>query len=124
MRGKDLQPSELKIMNIVWQEHPIPAKRIVQLLTPETGWSKNTIYTLTTRIIAKGFIRRTDPGFVCEPLVTREEVQRRENQSLLNRLYGGSAALLFARMLGDSALKKDEITELRNLLAEAEKNAE
>lgn len=83
MRGKDLQPSELKIMNIVWQEHPIPAKRIVQLLTPETGWSKNTIYTLTTRIIAKGFIRRTDPGFVCEPLVTREEVQRRENQSLL-----------------------------------------
>ena len=70
MRGKDLQPCELKIMNIVWQEHPIPAKRIVQLLTPETGWSKNTIYTLTTRIIAKGFIRRTDPGFVCEPLVT------------------------------------------------------
>ena len=116
MGKKNLQPGELKIMNIVWEKAPIRASEIANLLSAQTGWSKNTIYTLTTRIIEKGFIRRTDPGFICEPAVSREEIQRRENRSLLDALYNGSAKLLFARILGDEMLPKEDISELREML--------
>ena len=116
MGKKNLQPGELKIMNIVWEKAPIRASKIANILSAQTGWSKNTIYTLTTRIIEKGFIRRTDPGFICEPAVSREEIQRRENRSLLDALYNGSAKLLFARILGDEMLPKEDISELREML--------
>ena len=116
MGKKNLQPGELKIMNIVWEKAPIRASEIANLLSAQTGWSKNTIYTLTTRIIEKGFIRRTDPGFICEPAVSREEIQRRENRSLLDALYNGSAKLLFARILDDEMLPKEDISELREML--------
>ena len=116
MGKKNLQPGELKIMNIVWEKAPIRASEIANILSAQTGWSKNTIYTLTTRIIEKGFIRRTDPGFICEPAVSREEIQRRENRSLLDALYNGSAKLLFARVLGDEMLPKEDISELREML--------
>ena len=123
MKGKDLQPCEMKVMNVVWDEHPIRANRIAAILMPQTGWSKNTIYTLITRIVAKGLMQRTDPGFVCEPLITREEVQRKENQSFLDMLYHGSAKLLFARMIGDETLSAEDIAELRAMLDRAEEEA-
>lgn len=123
MKRRDLQPCEMKIMNVVWDEHPIRANRIAAILMPQTGWSKNTIYTLITRIVAKGLMQRTDPGFVCEPLITREEVQRKENQSFLDLLYNGSAKLLFARMLGDEKLSREDLAELREMLDRAEQEA-
>ena len=87
----------------------------------ETGWSKNTIYTLITRAVNKGFIQRTDPGFICTPLVSREEIQRHENQTLLNRLYNGSAKQLFARMMGDHTFSKEDLTDIRAMLDQEEK---
>lgn len=124
MGKKNLQSGELKVMNVVWEKAPIRASEIASILSAETGWSKNTVYTLTTRIVAKGFIRRTDPGFVCEPAVTREEIQRRENRSLLDSLYNGSAKLLFARLLHDEELPREELSELRSMLEELEQAEE
>lgn len=122
MGKKNLQPGELKIMNLVWEKAPIRASEIASILAAETGWSKNTIYTLITRIVEKGFIRRTDPGFVCEPAVSREEIQRRENRSLLDSLYHGSAKLLFARLLDDEDISRDELSELREMLDQIEQS--
>ncbi len=122
MKQRDLQPCELKVMNVVWKEHPIRASRIAAILMPETGWSKNTVYTLVTRIVGKGLLKRTDPGFVCEPAIAREEIQRRENASFLELLYDGSAKLLFARMLGDRMFTREELAELRGMLDAAERN--
>ena len=120
MGKKNLQPGEIKIMNIVWEKAPIRASEVASLLSAETGWSKNTVYTLITRIVANGFIRRTDPGFICEPAVSREEIQRRENRSLLDSLYQGSAKLLFARLLHDEEIPQEELSELRGMLDQME----
>lgn len=121
MGKHNLQPGEMKIMNVIWDKAPIRASEIARLLSAETGWSKNTIYTLTTRMVAKGFVRRSDPGFVCVPAVSREEIQRRETRSLLDALYHGSAKLLLARLVGDEAISAADLAELRELLERQEK---
>lgn len=120
MPKKELQPSELKVMQVVWSNAPIRASEIVAQLETETGWAKNTIYTLITRAVNKGFIQRTDPGFVCTPLVSREEIQRHENQTFLKRLYNGSAKQLFARMIGDHNFSREDLEEIRAMLDQEE----
>lgn len=119
MKSAKIQPSEMKVMNVLWEDSPIRASEIVERLSAQTSWSANTIYTLITRIIKKGFVQRTDPGFWCTPLVSKEEVQREENQSLLDLLYEGSVKKLFARMLGDCKLSQNDIEEIQELLNEA-----
>ena len=45
MNGKKivhLGDSELKVMEVVWQEGALPAKQIAVSLTKQFGWNKNT----------------------------------------------------------------------------------
>ncbi len=116
MKHYELQPSELKIMNVIWDHHPISASEIASILMKETAWSKNTIYTLITRVVKKGFVKRTDPNFVCEPIITRKQIQQQETKSLVDRLYAGSLNMLFARIIEDENLSDAELDELRKLL--------
>ncbi len=120
MAKKELQPSELKVMHVIWTSAPIKASEIAARLAPETGWSKNTIYTLLTRAVNKGFVQRTDPGFICSPLISREEVQRHENHTFLERLYNGSAKQLFARMIGDHAFSPEDLADIRAMIDQEE----
>lgn len=108
--------SEAKIMEILWQRGPLSAKQISLIAANTIGWNKNTTYTVIKKLEAKGFLRRDDPGFLCTPLISREEVQKKEASSLLNRLFGGSRKALFSALLEDETLSEDEIAELKELI--------
>jgi len=113
---KKLQDSELKVMNVIWREQPVPAARVAELLKSEIGWNVNTCYTLIKRCIEKGAVVREDPGFVCRALVTKEEAQRAETEGLIDKLFDGSADKLFAALLGSRRLSSDEIGRLREMV--------
>ena len=108
--------SEAKIMEIVWERGPLSAKEISLIAAASIGWNKNTTYTVIKKLEAKGFIRRDDPGFICTPLVSREEMQKKEAVSLLNRVFGGSRKALFSALLDDEKLTEQEIGELRKMI--------
>ena len=108
--------SEAKIMEILWQRGPLSAKEISLIAADTIGWNKNTTYTVIKKLEAKGFLRRDDPGFLCTPLITREEIQKREASSLLDRLFGGSRKALFSALLEDETLSEEELAELRELI--------
>ena len=113
---KKLFDSEAKLMEIIWERSPICAKDISLIAQDSIGWNKNTTYTVLKKLVAKGFIKRTDPGFICEPLVSRQEAQRSEAKSLLSKVFGGSRKALFSALLEDEQLTDDEIAELRALI--------
>ena len=99
--------SEIKIMEVLWREGDVTAKYIAEVLAREVGWNKNTTYTLIKRCIGKGAIERIEPNFICHPLIPREAVQNAETDALINRLYGGSADMLFAALLGRKGLSEN-----------------
>lgn len=115
MREK-LFDSEAKVMEIIWDKCPISAKEISLIAAESIGWNKNTTYTVIKKLEAKGFIRRDDPGFICTPLVSRDEMRKAEARSLLNRMFGGSRKALFSALLEDEQLSENEIDELRKLI--------
>ena len=113
---KKLFESEAKVMEIIWDRGPLPAKEISLIAADSIGWNKNTTYTVIKKLEAKGFIRRNDPGFICTPLVSREEMQKKEAVSLLNKVFGGSRKAMFSALLDDEELTDRDIEELRNLI--------
>ena len=108
--------SEAKVMEIIWNRGPLSAKEISLIAADSIGWNKNTTYTVIKKLESKGFIKRTDPGFICKPLVSQEEMQKKEAVSLLNKVFGGSRKALFSALLEDEDLSDTEIKELRDLI--------
>ncbi len=108
--------SEAKVMEIIWEKGALSAKEISLIAAETIGWNKNTTYTVIKKLEAKGFIRRDDPGFICTPLVSQEEMQKKEAVSLLNRVFGGSRKALFSALLEEEKLSEQEAEELRKLI--------
>lgn len=108
--------SQAKIMEIIWENSPVSAKEISLIAAETIGWNKNTTYTVIKKLEAKGFIRRDDPGFICTPLVSRNQMQKEEAVSLVKKVFGGSRKALFSALLEEGPLSEDEINELRMLI--------
>lgn len=112
--------SELKIMNVLWQEGDCTAKYISDVLKGETGWNMNTTYTLIKRCIQKGAIKRSEPNFMCHALIPKEEIQAAETDELINKIYDGSADKLFAALIGRKKLSAEQLQKLRDIVGELE----
>ena len=111
-----LYDSEAKVMEILWEEGPLSAKDISLIAARTIGWNKNTTYTVIKKLEAKGFLRRSEPGFLCTPLVSKNQIQKAEAASLVKKIFGGSRKALFSALLEDEPLSEEEIEALRALI--------
>lgn len=113
--------SERKVMEVLWEaDAPLTAKEVAQKLGETVGWNKNTTYTVIKKCVEKGAIQRREPNFQCFPLVRREEVQAAAAAELVDKVFGGSASLLFASLLSGRQLPPEEVQRLRALIDELE----
>ena len=105
--------SELKVMKVLWERGDVTAKEISNILAESVGWNMNTTYTVIKKCVAKGAIERSEPGFVCHALISREQVRAEEAGQLMDKLFDGSPELLFASLLGGRTLTREQIDRLR-----------
>ncbi len=108
--------SELRVMEVLWQEGPIPARRVAEILGEKIGWNKNTTYTVIKKCVDKGAVAREEPDFICRPLVAREEAQKEETDALINRMFGGSSQLFFSSFLRQRGVGEAEAERLLRLI--------
>ncbi len=108
--------SEVKVMEMIWQHEPISAKELSLMAERDIGWNKNTTYTVIKKIESKGYIRRSEPGFICTSLISKDEVRKNETRSLIDKLFAGSKKAFFSSLLEDEELTEEEIAELRAML--------
>lgn len=108
--------SELKVLELLWDGGELAAKDIAAQAREQVGWSKTTTYTVLKKCVEKGLVQRTDPGFCCQALLSRQEAQRRETQGLIDRMYGGDSDQLVASLLEGRPLSPQELARLRRLV--------
>lgn len=110
--------SELKVMKILWENNsnPMEAKQVSVIANEQYGWNKNTTYTLLKRCIEKGVVTREDPGFVCTPLITKEEVQKVEVERLMERVFDGNPKQLFTVLMEKEGITPDKTEILIQLI--------
>ena len=116
-----LSDGEWKLMNCLW-EGPATITALTEGLREETGWQKNTVITMLSRLEKKGAVRHEDGGRakVFYPAMDRSEACRRETKGLLDRLYGGSLGLLVSTLLADEDPSDETLEELDAVLRRAE----
>lgn len=108
--------SELNVMNVLWRYGKLPASQIAQILKEDTGWNRNTTYTVIKKCIEKDAIERTEPNFACRALVSREEVQAQETQDLIDKMFSGSEELFFTSFFSKKNLSEEQLEKMRGLI--------
>ena len=116
--GIKLYDSERKVMAVLWEEGDSTAKHISDILKEQVGWNINTTYTVIKKCIGKGAIERLEPNFLCPALVSREEIQASETDELIDKIYDGSADMLFASLLTRKTLSSEQINRLKKIVEE------
>ena len=108
--------SEYEIMNLLWEAgRPLSVAEIRQGLQG-TGWEATTIKTLISRLTEKGALVRSKAGvYLYAPTLGWEEYTASAADSLVNRLFRGSAKALVASLIGSKDLTEQDMEELRDL---------
>ncbi len=117
-----ISAAESQIMEALWSRGPLTADDLIQSVGPEQGWGMATVKTLINRLLKKQALasERVGGRALYRPLITRESYVTGESQGLLDRLFGGQIAPLVAHYARHRALSAEDITRLKNLIAELE----
>ena len=110
-----LHEGELNIIELLWSNKELAAKDISKIIKEYIGWEKNTTYTVIKRLIDKGAVQRTDPGFICSALVSQRSVREIETKRLLDQFYNGSLQTFISEYLKNQRLSAGDIAELQKL---------
>ncbi len=110
--------SEWAVMRVVWEEHPVTANTIIEVLSKSTDWTPETIRTLINRLMKKGVLghEREGRAYVYTPLVDEADCVRSESQSFLQRVYGGAAKPMLVGLIEECDLSAEDIESLRDIL--------
>lgn len=117
-----ISDAEWQVMQVIWEKGRVGFQEIREALE-STGWSRNTITTLISRLVKKGIAGTDEKGhkYVYFPLVTQDECRRYETMSFLEKVYSGSAKLLVTSFLKNKLLTDKEADELFKTLEEYRK---
>lgn len=113
-----ISESEWTVMEVLWSKGALSPADVIDALSESKAWGPKTIKTFLFRLVHKGILQPTGPRSErrYRPLFTREECLQAENQSFLDRLYGGSAKPMVATFLRNDRLSPEDIAELKALL--------
>ena len=121
MMKLNLSDSEWKLMNRLWSDAPMTITELTAALRDETGWSKNTVITMLSRLESKGAVRYEEGSRAKRyfPAVAREDAAMAEPETFLSKVYGGRLGLMMSAMVDSQALTEDDIAELAAILERA-----
>lgn len=114
-----ISESEWLLMEQLW-EGEMTRQQLSEKL--EKKWNKNTVHTFLARLCAKGFaaVDKERSPHVYRAVVSREECEKQERQSFLQRVYQGNVGSMVAAFVRDGGLSAREAEELRRILGESE----
>ena len=121
-----LSRSELEIMNFLWDIGEATVSETLNAInaTREADVERTTILVQLRRLEQKGWLRHRQEGnkFFYTTNVSRQPVATKGVRELLEKLFGGSPVELVKALFKENDLDKEELTELRKLIAAHSRN--
>lgn len=109
---------ELDVMSILWREGSGTVTEVRAALADELAYT-SVLWVLQT-LEEKGHVRHEKEGraYRYYPTVEPEQAGDSALARIRNTIYQGSASLLFAQLVADEKLGRDELERMRRLLDE------
>jgi predicted transcriptional regulator len=116
----EITGAEHAVMEALWQRSPLTAQEVCEEVCGPRGWTLATVKTLLSRLVAKQAVETAPDGkrFLYTPSIARAAYVGTESRRLVDRLFGGRAAPLFAHLAQSEQLTDDDIVEIEALLKE------
>ena len=134
----EISNAEFEVLEALWQNYPASANDIIAKLNesgdinthgtgevnPEKQWHDKTVKTLLNRLVKKQAIgfEKQQRHYLYSPLLEREAYTLKESKSLIERMFSGKIAPLVAGFAKQNDLNKDDISALKTLISDWEKN--
>lgn len=109
---------ESRFADIIWENEPISSTELVKRSAEMLGWKKSTAYTVLKRLCDKGIFTTAD-GMVSSS-VSKEEFYCVQSERFVKDTFGGSLPAFLAAFTSRKPLTKEEVAELRALVAQFE----
>ena len=118
-----ISDAEHAVMEVLWDRHPQTAVDVCAKVCKQRDWSMPTVKTLLSRLVAKGAVGTEPQGrkFLYSPLIERSDYVGGESRRLVDRLFGGRPASLFAQLAESEVLTDGDLEEIEALLREMRK---
>lgn len=113
--------AELEVLKVLWEEEPLTAKMIAEMLYEEVNSSSiGTVQKLIARLEEKHMVHRDRSESVHRftVKVTREDVAGMQLDEFAGKLSGGSLSPFVLHLVRAKRLGKQEKEEIRRLLDE------
>ena len=105
-----LPDAELEIMGVLWRsDEPMKTADIHKALEKEKNWSISTVHALLEK---RGRLK------YYTPLVAKDNYQKMETKSFLQKFYQNSAKSLIATLVEEQAVTPEEWLELCRMFEE------
>ncbi|MBQ6877783.1 MAG: BlaI/MecI/CopY family transcriptional regulator [Oscillospiraceae bacterium] len=117
-KKEKLNNSQVKVMQLLWETGATTAKNLCLMAAERYDWNKNTTYTIIKSLVEMGAVERSEPDFLCTPLLSLEEVRRTETKGLVDKFFHGSASAFFSAFLEDESISSEELEALKKIINE------
>ena len=125
LKQKQNKPTagELEILDLLWELGAATVRDIYEVMNAR----KPTVYTTVLKLMQimheKGLVERDDSSkaHVYRAKQTQDETQKNLVSDLLEKAFRGSALRLVQHVLETKPASREELTEIRKLITEAEK---
>ena len=118
---KNISESELEVMQVLWKKGECTSLEIIKEVTKKKEWKNNTIMTLVSRLVSKGYIEVIrDKGnlLLYNALVTETDYKTKETNNFIEKMYEGSLNNMLASFAKSKQLSKKDLEELIKLIDE------
>ena len=115
-KKEKLNNSQVKVMQLLWENGATTAKNLCLMAAERYEWNKNTTYTIIKTLVEMGAVERSEPDFLCTPLLSLEEVHRTETKGLVDKFFHGSASAFFSAFLEDENISEEELEALKKII--------
>jgi len=115
---------EADVMQVLWDHGPCVVAEVRTHLSDDLAYT--TVLTILRTLEAKGYVRHTEEGrgHRYSAKVQQQVARKSALKHLTDKLFKGSAELLFTHLVSDQKLTKEQIARMRELLAEKADDAE
>lgn len=105
---------DFRFMCIIWENEPMPSRRLVELCSEELGWKKSTTYTTLKKLCLRGFAANDDT--IVRSLVNKDEVQAYAGNHFIDNTFSGSLPNFLVSFLGGKKISAEEAEDLKRLI--------
>lgn len=105
---------EARFADIIWQNEPLPSRRLAELAEAELGWKRSTTYTILKRLCGRGLFQ--NQGGTVSSRVSKAEFQALQSERFVEETFDGSLPTFLAAFSTRKKLSDTEIDELQRII--------